>query len=616
MTTWADDSDYYVERWQYQAVVHEDNVWDVRERIDVQFVQPHHGIFVYKPRVFNVWHEYEGEERSFTYRLQVRDVHVAGWDFVTDTNNDSQQNYIIQIGDEYVTLTGLQSYVISYTLVYPDDRVRTGDNIYHSLLGDGWASDIRRFEFEVEFDKPLPQEAIDSCYIYSGPWNSMGDEWGVAEQSYIDNYTLTGSVDNLPAGQAISFRLSLPEGYFVDVPVRSPWLPYLLYALSIALGVWMIAYLVSIRLKHPVPSVQFYPPTGMNSAEVGTIIDNTADVKDLVSLIPWFAQQGHITIHEQTSQSFWNEPRITLHLVKPLPNEAPEYQKLFLDALFPSGNESDLSKLGDRSSLIRLALRNLKNQFLHERNLTNTSYMVWLLPLMAILMIFGYATDSRVCAFDQDKFIFSFFFAGLQCAAAMRRFRYSEVRAYSRINALWSTLAVLLLGALHLGLLWAFHEPQDFFLSLTDTICIFGISYLVLLLSDRFYTDTDYRIDTIGQLLGLREFIKTAEKDRLEKLVDEQPEYFYDILPYAMVFGLANRWSKKFQGIDLPSQHWYNVTSLSGDALQFTGSQIANSISNTISTSITSYVSSSSHNASSSSGGSGGGGGGGGGGAW
>ena len=615
-TAWADDADYYVENWHYRAVVHENNVWDIREHIDVQFVQPHHGIFVYRPRIFTDLHDFEGEECFFTYKLQVRDVQVPGWNFITDTNEDSQQNYVIQIGDENVTLTGLQSYIISYTLVYPDDRIRTSDNIYHSVLGDGWPSNIRHFEFEIEFDKPLPELALDSCFVYSGPWNYHGDQWEVGQNTFISSYSLTGSIDNLPGGQAISFRISLPEGYFIDVPVLSPWLPYLLYGIAIVLGLWLVSFLISIRLKHPVPSVQFYPPEGMNSAEVGTIIDNTADVKDLVSLIPWFAQQGYIRISEQPGQYTWSKSKVFLYYEKDLPENAPEYQKNFLSALFPSGTISDLSKLGDRSSHISLALSGLKNQFIRERTLSNTSNMVWLLPLMAILMIFGYATDTRVCIFDQDKFIFGIIFASLQCCAAMRRFRYSEVRAYSRTNALWSTLVVLLLAALHMGLIWALHEPQDYFLSLQETYCIFGFSYFVLLLSDRFYTDTDYRIDTIGQLLGLREFIKTAEKKRLEMLVDEQPEYFYRILPYAMVFGLANRWADKFKDISIKTPDWYSGVSPSGDTLCFSGSQMARSFSNSLSTSVASYVSSSSHHPSSSSGGSGGGGGGGGGGAW
>ena len=37
----------------------------------------------------------------------------------------------------------------------------------------------------------------------------------------------------------------------------------------------------------------------------------------------------------------------------------------------------------------------------------------------------------------------------------------------------------------------------------------------------------------LGQILGLKDFIMTAEKDRLELLVKDDPQAFYSILPYA-----------------------------------------------------------------------------------
>ena len=61
---------------------------------------------------------------------------------------------------------------------------------------------------------------------------------------------------------------------------------------------------------------------------------------------------------------------------------------------------------------------------------------------------------------------------------------------------------------------------------------------------------TDSYTDLLGRVLGFRDFIKTAELDKLNELVEEDPEYFYHIMPYAYVFGLSNKWIKNFE--DLP----------------------------------------------------------------
>ena len=62
----------------------------------------------------------------------------------------------------------------------------------------------------------------------------------------------------------------------------------------------------------------------------------------------------------------------------------------------------------------------------------------------------------------------------------------------------------------------------------------------------------------LGRILGFKEFIRTAELDRIQRLVEENPSYFYNVLPYAYVFGLTDRWAKKFEGITVQPPAWYD----------------------------------------------------------
>ena len=65
--------------------------------------------------------------------------------------------------------------------------------------------------------------------------------------------------------------------------------------------------------------------------------------------------------------------------------------------------------------------------------------------------------------------------------------------------------------------------------------------------------------ENIGKVLGLRDFIKTAELDRLKALVEDNPSYYFDILPYAYVLGLTNVWAKKFESIDIKLPEWFDA---------------------------------------------------------
>jgi uncharacterized membrane protein YgcG len=68
---------------------------------------------------------------------------------------------------------------------------------------------------------------------------------------------------------------------------------------------------------------------------------------------------------------------------------------------------------------------------------------------------------------------------------------------------------------------------------------------------------TPYGDKILEKVLGFREFIKEAEKDKLEMMFASRPSYFYDILPYALVFGLSDRWARHFEGLAVEPPSWY-----------------------------------------------------------
>lgn len=138
--------------------------------------------------------------------------------------------------------------------------------------------------------------------------------------------------------------------------------------------------------------------------------------------------------------------------------------------------------------------------------------------------------------------------------------------------------------------------------------CIFGMNICLKYLPKR----TPYGNEMLGKLKGFRNFLETAEKDRLEAMVEQDPTYFYDILPYTYVLGVSDKWIEKFEAISLKAPSWYD--SSTGFSITTFGAFMNNTM-----VSAESVMSSSpSSDSSSSSGGgsSGGGSGGGGGGSW
>ncbi|MBP3821516.1 DUF2207 domain-containing protein [bacterium] len=55
----------------------------------------------------------------------------------------------------------------------------------------------------------------------------------------------------------------------------------------------------------------------------------------------------------------------------------------------------------------------------------------------------------------------------------------------------------------------------------------------------------------LGKLLGLKRFIEVAKKNEIEMFVEKNPNYFYEILPYAYVLDVSDKWISKFEDISV-----------------------------------------------------------------
>lgn len=127
-------------------------------------------------------------------------------------------------------------------------------------------------------------------------------------------------------------------------------------------------------------------------------------------------------------------------------------------------------------------------------------------------------------------------------------------------------------------------------------------------------------------MLGLQDYIKLAEADRLKVLQSPHGELtekidvgdkrqliklYERLLPYAILFGLEKDWAKELAGLyDTDTPSWYGANGA------FNAAYFASSVSSFSTASATVFAPPSSSSGSGFSGGSGGGGGGGGGGGW
>ena len=129
-----------------------------------------------------------------------------------------------------------------------------------------------------------------------------------------------------------------------------------------------------------------------------------------------------------------------------------------------------------------------------------------------------------------------------------------------------------------------------------------------------------------GQLEGLKQYIEVAEKHQIEQMAKENPQQFFNVLPYAYILGVTYIWFDKFSSILETNPQMFESTNyniryfsnlVSSMSYATTPSYANGGIDRYSHSSSSSSSSSRSHRSSSGGGGhSGGGGGGGGGSSW
>ena len=140
-------------------------------------------------------------------------------------------------------------------------------------------------------------------------------------------------------------------------------------------------------------------------------------------------------------------------------------------------------------------------------------------------------------------------------------------------------------------------------------------SGIIIILFGFFMTKRTIKgVKTKNYILGLKEYIRVAEKERIKfhNAPEKNPQTFEKFLPYAMVFKLEKQWAKQFENIYLEQPVWYSGT----DLATFSAIGFVNELSNFGSEARASFAQNSGGSSGFSGGSSGGGFGGGGGGSW
>ncbi len=525
-------------------VVNENNSYEYTETIGTVFHTPGHGIFRYIP----------------FYWDDIRETVDGGWcstHELSDSYND--YFYILQMGSSDTTIAGEQEFVFGYKLTMRDDRNTEGDLLYIDLLPTDWATPIESSAITVHMPKSVEGFPMQVYYGYYGSEDNTGE----AYWSY-DDETLTFTIDgvNLPKGYGLTLWVELPEGYWVDQYDAHNFLTAS-YALAIATaGICLILWYTYGRDRRIIPTVEFYPPDGMTPAELGLYIDGNIDRRDLVAMFLYYADKGYMKITPVDETKKYRKD-FKLTKLKGIGDSEPLFAKTLFHGIFASRNSIYLSGLSySFASAYDNAKEQLRKQI--QSRTTDSSSLIQFFERIGVVVLF--MASAILLSFyelrsdDAAAAAGAMLFMGAHTSwlVNQERNKYIGRSVGSKIKRafVWGTELLWLCAATY-GMGSAAGGGLLPYLIYGISL---GVSVLCILYQEKY---TDETAGYMGRILGLRHFIETAELDRINMLVEQDPEYYYNILPYAYVMGLTSKWARHFERIPTGMPSWYDGADLS-----------------------------------------------------
>lgn len=525
--------------------VHEDGSIDIKETYELDFQQRRHGFYRNIPSAYDMKWTIKGKTTSKKYYFPVKNITCS-----TRCEIDANRNGVsVKLGDPDKEVIGKQRYEISYQVQTKDLELDGKQMLYWNLIGE-FDTKIKAFSYEINMPSNIGVNAVS---VYTGLYGLSKSNLSMK----IDGTKITGR-NGLPLhnNEQATISIDLPNNYFTfPQPKDYTWI-----SVGVSIAVVIIAFLAFLKFgkdDEVVVTVEFGAPEGLDSAGVGYVVDGMVDNKDILSLIIYWANQGYLKIHDK-------EEGFTLEKLKDMEEQTTKsYERVFFHALFSSKDivdEQDLKnttvKQGLNSAKKKLAASFQKTA--DQKIYTLSSLFMQIVMIFLILLPQGMAIIVSVYAkYEMMAFVFPYLIPLILLAASVIPWIFIMRKRYA-MNP--RTFKMVSLGMLVLnGIMIAANAmAQVMAESHLLSVLICAVSSFVLLILMIFMDKrTPQGNKWLGQILGLKDFIMSCEKDRLEVLVEENPYAFFEILPYAYVLGISDTWVKKFETIVIPEPAWY-----------------------------------------------------------
>ncbi|MCW5521209.1 DUF2207 domain-containing protein [Aureitalea sp. L0-47] len=537
-----------VTKYTVDIYISEKGYFDVVEKYDVNFTQQKHGIY----RTIQLKYDLLTSEGNKEKRsIEVSNIEVPGHRAKIDNafSRRLSRFFDIRIGDPNRLVTGPQQYEIRYRVKNAFLFEERDTRFYWNLKPTQWVAPFEKIDFRIHLPENVTVDR-SHMFVYSGAAGNTepSDDYIQVYDGKVFSGFSKTGVTSY-YGDAVTVLINFPPGSIAETKPLFPF--WTKYGYILIIGLLFLGFYILWR-KH-----------GKD-----TRVSTTTS---------YFPPEG---IDPAMAGFLINDLDDTSDLVSFIPH-------------WGSGGYIRMEEIDKKGWFAKDDVKIIKLKDIpgdspnYERKIFNG--------------LFSGGKQEVLVSSLKDKFYTTMGAAKTQLKKAAQVYYVKKSRQVRTI--VYVILMLLLLIWIPLGLyIWGFLGAALLF-----------VAFVVLFILNVSMIKKNPKGDRVlSELKGFRNFIRTAEENKLKMLIKESPVYFESTMGYAMAFGAFGVWAKKFAALNVPPPNWYTSHTHS----HFTMNQFSKSFSSSITATQSTMVSSPSSSGSGGGGSSGGGFGGGGGGSW
>ena len=455
-------------------------------------------------RYIPYWLEYTAHDgKTVKRKSKINNIQVYDDNFKVYTSKDGAE---INIGNENKYVYGDKVYKLSYIYDMGEDPFNEFDEFIFHAFGDYWNMEIKNPSITINMPKVMDGNII----------NFYSDKYRKENINHLLDYNINGNTITIKGksgfklNSSLTLDVELPNNYFVGGSYNYGWKSFTITMICISItGCVILIWAKYGKNNLQVATVEFYPPDNLNAAEIGYIYNKKNSTNKLtIALIIQLASRGLIRIDEINDNARTRIMTTDLYYH----NEVFDFSKVtkLEEKIFKDHFRGCLSAFMDESPALYLSIKDVDEE-LNYRFKKN--------------IYFGNTKKYRIISI-------------ILCV----------------IVAILSLISFYFVEDL---------DPKISFMYNISFMCALLIIALIYFMDKK----TNYGELMYARIKGFKEFLETVEKEKLEALVENNPNYFYDILPYTYVLNISKKWIEKFENIPLQKNYVFNYNYRSGDKI-------------------------------------------------